>query len=341
MRYWNDIRGQERAKTILERAISTGRVHHAFLFAGLRGVGKFTMAMAFSAIVNCERRPEETFRDACGECTSCRKIAGGNHPDIVVIAPEGKSKRIKIAQVRDLQKSATKQPHEARYRMVVIDEAHGLTTEAANALLKTLEEPASRMRLIVVTDQAHRLLDTIISRCQELRFSGLEDDDVRAILAEELEADEEIDEMPGEETLELAAAYGEGSVGRSLDIVTSGMLDERRELIESVLELPPKRPAPLLDLAEQLGRKNPQIDDQLDVLKLFFRDIMLYKATGQTDRIVNRDMGEAIAEYAGRFEVEELADAIDGLMEAQRKIDRQINGQFVMENLLPQLSSRR
>ena len=338
MKTWTDIRGQKRPKTILERALDTGRVHHAYLFAGLQGVGKYTTALAYAAIVNCKERDEETFRDACGECRSCRKIAQGYHPDVMTVAPEGGSSRIKIEQIRDIQEEASKQPHEARYRMVLIDGAHQMTTEAANALLKTLEEPTTRMRLILVTDQAHRLLETIISRCQELRFSGLESDDIVPILREELEANEEFDEVPDAATLELAAQYGEGSVGRSLSILTSGMLDERHELLESVLDRPAGRPATMLDLADDLGSGNrTDLERRLDVLKLFFRDLMFYKATGETDEIVNRDMAADIADYADKYSTTELTDILDDLLEAQQLLDRQVNAQFLMEDLLPKL----
>ena len=337
MKYWSEIRGQDRPKEVLERAIETGRVHHAYLFAGLRGVGKYTTALAFSAVVNCQERDPDGFADACGECKSCRKIAEGYHPDVFTVAPEGGSKRIKIEQIREIQEAAVKQPHEARYRMVLIDEAHAMTTEAANALLKTLEEPSSRMRLIVITDQAHRLLETIISRCQELRFSGLSTEEVLPILREELAADEDIEEVPDASTLRLAANYGEGSVGRSLEVVTSGMLEQRRQLVESVLDRPAGRTEPLIDLAEELGRGNDALDDQLDVLKLFFRDLMFYKTTGESDRLVNTDLTDAIDEYADRYSVADLTDIIDELLDAQQSIDRQVNPQFLLEDLLPRL----
>lgn len=338
MKHWSEIRGQDRPKKILERALETGRVHHAYLFAGLEGVGKYTTALAFSAIVNCKKRDASVFADACGECRSCRKIDQGFHPDVFSVAPEGGSSRIKIDQIRDLQEEANKQPHEARYRMVLIDGAHSMTTEAANALLKTLEEPSTRMRLILITDQAHRLLETIISRCQELRFSGLAADEIVPILREELQAGDEIEELPGDDTLQLAAQYGEGSVGRSLAILTSGLLDERRELLTSILDRPAGRPAEMLDLADDLGSGNrSELERQLDVLKLFFRDLMLYKATGDTGEIVNRDLTDEIADYAPRYSTTELTDILDDLLDAQEALDRQVNAQFLMEDLLPKL----
>ncbi len=336
---WHDIRGQERPLDILRRALDTGRVHHAYLFTGLEGVGKFMTAHAFSALVNCLERPEGEFRDACGSCSSCRKIGQLQHPDLMVIEPDGT--RIKIDQIREVQKASSKAPYEARYRMVIIDQAHTMTEQAANALLKTLEEPATRMRLILVTDQPHMLLDTIISRCQILRFGALETDDVVELL-EDLTADSDAFEEPvPAQELAVAAGYGEGSVGRSFAVLESGMLDARKDVIQQVMSLPAQRPVPLLDLAEELSGSRDEFVRKLDVLKLFFRDVMMYQATGSTDRLVNRDLVSQVDEYAGDVDREAVLDLLDDIRQAQNKLDRNVHAQLIAENLLERFRGAR
>ena len=337
---WSRVLGQDRPKDILERAIETGRVHHAYLLAGLQGVGKYRTALSFSAVVNCLARPEETFRDACGTCSSCRKIAEGYHPDVFTVAPEGGSSVVKIDQIREIEEDAAKQPHEARYRMVMLDEAHAMTTEAANALLKTLEEPATRMRLLLVTHQSHQLLETIISRCQQIRFGGLEYDDVLTILRREIDRRDDFEERPDESTLELAAGYGQGSAGRSLEILASGLLDERREMIERVVERPAGRPKGLLELAESMNDRDQDLSDCLDVLKLYFRDLMLYKTRTSEEGRVNRDLDDLLERHADVYTTDELPEIIESIVEAQHELDRNIHGQLVMENLLPELHPR-
>ncbi len=346
MYFWRDIRGQERPKKILEQAVERDRIHHAYLFTGLEGVGKRLTAMTFSAVINCKNRPEGDFRDACGECSACRKIANGQHPDVMPIAPEDGSRTVKIDQIREVQQAAAKQPHEARSRMVVIDEAHNMSEEAANALLKTLEEPATRMRLFVITDRPHQLLETIISRCQRLRFSALELAEVRAALRERfeegVEGDEGDEEGEGEgydeTTIDVAARYGGGSLGRSIHMLESGLLSSRRELIEQVLDGDPRRIAPILELAEDLGRNNEQLADQLDVLKLFFRDIMVASVSGSDTDLINPDLSELVETYAGRLGTRGAADRLEAIREAQSDIDRNVNGQIVLESLLPELT---
>jgi DNA polymerase-3 subunit delta' len=329
--HWSHIRGQERPLDILKTALNTGRVHHAYLFTGLQGVGKFLTAQTFAAVVNCTHRPEGEFRDACGECSSCRKIDGRQHPDVLFVEPE--KGRIKIAQIREIQKAAMKAPYEGRFRIVLIDDAHTMTEEAANALLKTLEEPSKRMRLILVTDQPHGLLDTIISRCQVLRFGALEESDVVELLDELLEENEDI-ERPDAKLLEVAAGYGEGSVGRTFAVVESGMLDARREFVEQIVNLPAGQPVPLLDLAEELSSNRNELERKLDVLKLFLRDVMLYKAAGSADRLINTDLVDLVASYSDRVSLDELLGLLDEIREAQRLLMRNVHAQLITENLL-------
>ena len=335
---WSDIRGQKRPLSILETALNTGRVHHAYLFTGLQGVGKFLAAQIFAAVVNCENRPEGEFRQACDACSSCRKIGQKQHPDVLFITPE--KNRIKIAQIRDIQKAAKTAPYEGRFRIVLIDDAHTMTEEAANALLKTLEEPSSRMRLVLVTDQPHGLLDTIISRCQVLRFGALEKADVVELLEELLEDSDAIDEPPHPELLSIAAGYGEGSVGRSFAVVESGMLEARRDFLEKIVRLPTGQPVPLLDLAEELSSDKRELDKRLDVLKLFFRDVMLYKTTGSTDRLVNADLDEVVSWYAQQVSMDDLFELIDEIREAQRLLMRNVHAQLITENLLGSFRQR-
>jgi DNA polymerase-3 subunit delta' len=329
---WHDIRGQERPLDILQRALDTGRVHHAYLFTGLEGVGKFMAAHVFSTIVNCLERPEGEFRDACGTCSACRKMMKKQHPDLLIIEPDGT--RIKIDQIREVQKASTKAPYEGRYRMVIINDAHTMTEQAANALLKTLEEPASRMRLILVTNQPQRLLDTIISRCQILRFGALDTDDVVELLDELTQQSDAFEEPVEPRLLEIAAGYGEGSVGRSFDVLESGMLEAREELVQRVTSLPDQRPVPLLDLADELSSSRDELLQKLDVLKLFFRDVMMFQATASTDRLVNRDLAEQVREYAGDVRRGAVLDLLDEIREAQQKLDRNVHSQLIAENLL-------
>jgi DNA polymerase III subunit delta' len=322
--------------SVLERAVSTGRLHHAYLFAGLEGVGKFQVAWSLTALLNCTARHEDSFAPACGQCSSCRKTLSRQHPDLIFVAPEGRN--IKISQVRAIQKEAMSAPYEARFRVVLIDDAHTMTEEAANALLKTLEEPSTRMRMILVTDQPHRLLDTIISRCQLLRFGALPISEVVEVLEQLASVGRiEQDGLDGG-LLQVAAGYGEGSPGRSLSILESGMLAERRALVASVVNLSMEYPRALLDQAEALGKGNDRLSGQLDVLKLFFRDVMLYQISGP-GRVVNTDLVDLVEAQARRIPPETVVGLVEEMGKAQDRLRRNFGAQLVTEEVLRQIAS--
>ena len=157
------IIGHDRQKSILQRALSGGRLAHAYLFAGPEGVGKRLMALAVARALFCMTG------NGCGECAACRKLEHSNHPDLHVLEPDGAS--IKIEQVRAIQRDLSLRPGEGSRKICLIEAAETTTTGAANALLKTLEEPRGDTLLILLTSQPQRLLETIRSRCQPLHFA--------------------------------------------------------------------------------------------------------------------------------------------------------------------------
>lgn len=335
---WSDIKGHARIKEVLERSLSQGRLHHALLMAGPDGVGKRAMALALAAAINCRDRVEGTFEPGCGQCNSCRKIFTNIHPDLLVVEPDGKVlKYIKIDQIRALQKSVTTKPYEARERVIILVDAHAMTEEASNALLKTLEEPTQGTRLILTTDQPHRLLETIRSRCQLIRFGALEQADVEQILARAIQDHPDIDASSVSIDLGVAAGFGEGSPGRSLELIATGALDERAELIERLQTLRPRHPMDYLNWAEELGKNNARFSIQLDALKVFLRDVMRYQAGGERAPIINRDMEREVIKWAGALTPNETLDMIKALNEAADLITRNVNKQFIAEKTLRRL----
>ncbi|MFA6780246.1 MAG: DNA polymerase III subunit delta' [Paludibacteraceae bacterium] len=164
------IDGQKRAIALLKAGFRTRRISHAYLFYGPQGVGKFKAALVFAQLLNCDSPVEE---EPCGCCSPCRKIASGNHPDLEVIKPDGAS--IKIEQMRVLQEKVYLKCYEGKFKVIMIDEAHLLTLEAANSLLKVLEEPPAETVFILLADDLNKLPVTIQSRCQPLPFAYLEE----------------------------------------------------------------------------------------------------------------------------------------------------------------------
>jgi len=201
------IRGQERAVAQLRRALATGRVAHAYLFTGPIGCGKHTTGLALAAALDCLARPGH----GCTECESCAKIAAGIHPDVQTLAREGAAQIIPIDTIRDrVIPQLAMAPHEGRVRVFLIEEATALQGPAANALLKTLEEPPPRTHFILGTASPDQLLPTIRSRCQRVAFAALAPD-LRAELAEESGVAERLTAIA--DALYQAAESGEAAAG--------------------------------------------------------------------------------------------------------------------------------
>src|SRR6516225_8753612 len=204
---FGELIGQEHVRTTLENAISQRRIAHGYIFSGQRGTGKTTVARILARCLNCIAGPTVT---PCGVCASCREISASGAPDVIEI--DAASNR-GINEMRELRENVRYQPVRDRYKVFIIDEAHQITSEAFNALLKTIEEPPAWVIFILCTTEAHKIPATIASRCQHFSFRSVEFEDLTARMAwicgeEAIEADSE--------TLAVLAQAGEGSVRDSL-----------------------------------------------------------------------------------------------------------------------------
>jgi DNA polymerase-3 subunit delta' len=215
-----DVRGQDRAVAVLRRALSGDRVPHAYLFAGPARSGKYTTGLALAAAMNCLQVPGE----GCGACEACSKIDGGIHPDVITLEREGAAQIIPIESIRKAVLARVGlPPHEGRARVYLIEEAGALQGPAANALLKTLEEPPARTHFVVITTAPDQLLPTILSRCQRVPFLALPPD-LRAELAHDDEGAARLEEMV--DRLQAAVQRGDSlALGQAAAEVTQDKTD--------------------------------------------------------------------------------------------------------------------
>jgi DNA polymerase-3 subunit delta' len=280
-----ELRDQDSAVAALTRALESGKVPHAYLFEGPAGVGKRKTALIWAAALNCE----VDRADGCGSCESCRKIAAAVHPDVRWLTVPENKRRIPIEAVREAERWIAVRPHEGRSKVLIVEPAEQMSDQAANALLKTLEEPRPGSFLALVTSRASSLLPTVRSRCQRLRFGPLKRDTVAEILIEE-GAD------PGE--AELVASLSEGSVERAVGYLG----DELGDRIERVMALAEGAVSqlPLEGMAVAAGLRGDR-DEVLAVLELLVvvLDEVLWVATG--DGAVELDRGLA-SRFGDRLE---------------------------------------
>lgn len=317
------IIGHDRQKDILRRAMSGGRLAHAYLFAGPEGVGKRLMALTLARALFCQDGT------GCGECAPCRKVDHRNHPDLHFLEPDGSS--IKIEQVRALQHELNLRPFEGKYKICLIEAADTMTVAAANALLKTLEEPRGDTLLILLSSHPQRLLETIRSRCQPLHFPRQPLELIRASLQTQLGiADDEA---------HVLAALSDGSFKKAFGKDRQLYLEDRRTLLKTLTALSAGSILPILEFAEQLAGDKAGLPDILEIFQAFYRDVLLTLHGRDTSELVNLDLSEKVRRVAGRENASTVLVKLDALGNARRQLDRNLNPQLVMEVLLLRLAA--
>ena len=319
-----NIIGQDKAKELLKRSVNQSKLGHAYLFRGPSGVGKKTMAYAFACLINC--LSPQNLQEPCGTCKSCLKFRSSNHPDFMKIEAEGAS--IKINQIRELKHALSFPPFEAEYRVVLLTEVHTMRREAANSLLKTLEEPPNNTILILTGDEANEILPTIVSRCQIIPFHIIGYEKVAEVLIEEE------DELSFELALTLASV-AEGSLGRARLLLKKDLLHIRQQIVDQLLHISPDQPEAVeivLTLADTAAKLKEDLEELLDLLRLWIKDLLL-QFSGVSAKIINRDLALHLQTANQRWNLQQLTDKLHLIQTAKKQLARNCNRTLVCEVL--------
>ena len=315
--------GHEKPKALLREAVVKNKMAHAYLFRGPDGVGKKKAALTIAAYMNCKSPLDH---DACGCCASCRKYSSGNHPDLIMVKPDGAA--IRISQVRELKHQLTFPPLEAKARVVILEDIHTMRREAANSLLKTLEEPAPGNLFILTADLKGNILPTILSRCQLIPFGPLDYGDMIQILMQENEMDKPI-------ALSLAAV-SEGSLGRAKFLWQENLLSLRQEVIEELLVGQPDQAEAIgrvFRLSEKVAALKENVNEFLALLRLWYRDLILVAAGGTETSIANKDLIMPLQAASHLWTISELQKKLQYLEKAEKKLHRNCSRTLVLETL--------
>lgn len=328
MTAWNTLIGHDWAVQHFVDGMRNGRLGHAYLITGPDHVGKTTLCRLLAQAMNCERAPAER---PCGQCRTCRLIAADRHPDVQLIAPEvsGRGKlTLKIEVIRELQQDLNLSAFEARTKVAILQRFDAATDGAANAFLKTLEEPPGNVLLLLTANDADTLLPTIASRCRTLNLRPLPTDLIEESLATrwQVKADD----------AHLLAHLADGRLGWAVQAAQdNSVLDARRAHLQQLYAALDGRRVARFDVADKLSRKAEELPAVLQTWLSWWRDLnLLAQQNGQTTVITNVDEDGRLRELAQRWSKDAALASLKQTNLALWQLERNANTRLVLENLL-------
>ncbi|MFC1631907.1 DNA polymerase III subunit gamma/tau [Candidatus Omnitrophota bacterium] len=349
---FDEIIGQNHIATTLKNAISLERLGHAYLFSGPRGIGKTSTARILAKAINCE---QGLTASPCNRCSNCLEIADGRSLDVIEI--DGASNR-GIEQIRQLRENVKFSPAKSRAKIYIIDEVHQITTDGFNALLKTLEEPPAHVKFIFATTQAHKVLATILSRCQRFEFKPLAIAEIieklrKIIKQEKLDVSEQAllyiaraasgSMRDAESILDQLSSFCKGKI--ELDTVTSilGMVDFEAlwQVSDQIIE---RNAAAALTLTEEIINEGKDLSQFLASLLEHFRNILVTKTVSQKSLAglidLPQEFIQRISQQAEKLSYEEVFYIFNILLRAQEHLRRTLSSRVIVEMAIVKLSQR-
>ena len=320
------IVGHQQPKRFLQAALQSNRLAHALLFHGEEGIGKNLMARVLAQAVNCEADPPPDPPDACGVCRSCHQIEIGSHPDVSILTATGE--KGETEQTREIESRFIYRPLVGQRKIVILDNADLLRHEAANALLKTIEEPPADSLIILVSSRPESLLPTIRSRCQEIRFAPLAFDVVEETVRHRRGL--------GEKDARFLAVVAGGRLGTALEADPEALRAERAEFLRLVSPESVKNISGLLAVCETVG-KSDQAEAAMEWLASWFRDLAVVKVGGDRDRLLNADRSTELDALASHLTIEKILNLAVYVESMERGLERNLNKQLMLEGLLLRL----
>jgi DNA polymerase-3 subunit delta' len=327
---FSDIIGHERPIAFLKTVLRNGRLGHAYLLHGAEGIGKRQVAIRLAQAILCEQNVDESGTDSCGTCRGCLQVVARTHPDFLLVEPDPEQAipQIKIEQIRELESQVVYRPLIAARKVFVVDDADRLTIGAANALLKTLEEPPTHALFLLVTSRIDALPATIRSRCQRLRFSPPSEDQVRHALRAQLGwsvAD-----------AQFVTMLTQSRIGQALKGDPAALRTQQEEFCALAGAKALQSSSSVLTVAETLHRAE-RAPEALTWLARWVRDLILTRTGAEPEFLVNQDRRAALEQGARPDQLDRLLDLYITIDQMERSSTRNLNLQLALESILLRL----
>ena len=319
---FRDIIGQENIKEHMQNAIRMDKVSHAYILQGELGAGKEFVAKVFAKTLQCDKKQEEP----CEECRSCKQIDGKNHPDVIWVTHE-KPNSIGVEDIRtQLNNDMGIKPYYGPKKIYIINDCEKMTVQAQNALLKTLEEPPAYGVILLLTTNADALLPTILSRCVVLHMRPVEDRKVEEYLMKHLH-------MPDYKA-SVCAAFARGNIGKAKALAENEDFDQIKEEAVSLLKyINDMEISEIVAAIKRINDFKLDVGSYLDIISVWFRDILLFKATKNINSLIFKEEIQYIRKVAGRCSYEGIENIIEALDKAQNRLSANVNFDLTMELL--------
>lgn len=325
---FDDILGNSRAKKILKKSLQRDRIPNSLLFSGPEGVGKREVALVLAKAMNCLTNKD----DACETCASCRTIEKGNFPDVMVISPE--KNILKIEQMREMKQTAYLKPMVGRKRVFVIDQAEKMNEEAANSVLKILEEPPAFTHIVLITHNPYLILPTIRSRCQDLTFSQISKQDIEEVMVER---------GLDEEKARIISLLVRGNLKQAINLDWDEV-QPLREKAWQLFDVALKRKGISPFVKDYAFRRRESIETEfvqvLEILSSFCRDLLLIKSKGKKSLLMNPDYENGLREAETHISLGQVLEFLINIDSALYALDRNVNVNLLVSSTLASMMDR-
>lgn len=320
---FEDIIGHEQIIEHLQNAIELDKVSHAYIINGEKGTGKMLIADAFAMTLQCEKQE----RIPCLKCRSCKQTLSGNQPDIIHVTHE-KPGSISVEEIRSqLNNDIQVKPYSSPRKVYIIDDADKLTVQAQNALLKTIEEPPAYAVIILLTCNSDALLPTILSRCVQLNIKPVQDKVLKRYLMERLK-------VPDYKA-DLSVAFARGNVGKAVALASSENFDMiKKDALDMLRYLEDMEIHEVVEWVKKIADYKLEINDFLDILTVWFRDVLLFKATNDVNMLIFKDEIQEIKKRAARSSYSGLEEIVSAIEKAKVRLNANVNFDLTIELML-------
>lgn len=320
---FKDVIGHEHIIEHLKNAIAMDKISHAYILNGPDGAGKMMLAEAFAAALQCEKKGTE----GCMECHSCKQAASHNHPDILYVHHD-KPNTISVDDIRtQINKDVMVKPYSGPYKIYLVDDAQKMNQQAQNALLKTIEEPPSYVIILLLTTNADAFLPTILSRCICLDLKPVQDELIRKYLMKEYQ-------IPDYQA-EVSVAFAQGNVGKAIRLASS---EHFKELKDSAVQILKRiKEIDIYEMGEavkQISEYKLEINDYFDIMMVWYRDVLMYKATMDINGLIFKEEIYEIKQQASKSSYHGIERILKALEKAKMRLNANVNFDLVIELLL-------